>query len=159
EAQDGYDTIEWAAALPQGNGKVGMFGGSYVGATQMLAATASPSHLAGLAPYVTASNYHENWTYQGGVFQQWFHHDSASGLAEDTMRRVVGKETNPLAWKEVLPLDHYPMLPSPDPKSVAPYYYDWVHHPNYDDYWRSVSIEEFYSNIQVPILHMPAWYD
>src|SRR5882672_11289031 len=36
EAADGYDTVEWAAALPYADGKVGMFGGSYVGATQML---------------------------------------------------------------------------------------------------------------------------
>src|SRR4030065_397184 len=36
ESADGYDTVEWAAALPYSNGKVGMFGGSYVGATQML---------------------------------------------------------------------------------------------------------------------------
>ena len=45
ESQDGYDTVEWAAALPYANGKVGMFGGSYVGATQMLAAIAKPPHL------------------------------------------------------------------------------------------------------------------
>ena len=38
ESQDGYDTIEWAAALDCSDGRVGMFGGSYVGATQMLAA-------------------------------------------------------------------------------------------------------------------------
>jgi hypothetical protein len=31
ESPDGYDTVEWAAALPYSNGKVGMFGGSYVG--------------------------------------------------------------------------------------------------------------------------------
>ena len=54
ESQDGYDTVEWAAALPYSNGKVGMFGGSYVGATQMLAAIASPPHLAGILPVVTA---------------------------------------------------------------------------------------------------------
>ena len=34
ESDDGYDTVEWAAALPYSNGKVGMWGGSYVGATQ-----------------------------------------------------------------------------------------------------------------------------
>ena len=44
ESEDGYDTIEWAAALPYSDGKVGMFGGSYVGATQMLAAIAHPPH-------------------------------------------------------------------------------------------------------------------
>src|SRR5882762_2377428 len=64
ESQDGYDTVEWAAALPYSNGKVGMFGGSYVGATQYLAAIASPPHLAGISPDVTASNYHDGWTYQ-----------------------------------------------------------------------------------------------
>src|SRR6267378_3715077 len=32
ESDDGYETVEWAAALPYSNGKVGMFGGSYVGA-------------------------------------------------------------------------------------------------------------------------------
>ena len=72
ESNDGYDTVEWAAALPYSNGKVGMWGGSYVGATQMLTAIAHPPHLAGICPVVTASNYHENWTYQGGAFEQWF---------------------------------------------------------------------------------------
>jgi predicted acyl esterase len=32
ETDDGYDTIEWAAALPYSDGIVGMYGGSYVGA-------------------------------------------------------------------------------------------------------------------------------
>src|SRR5258705_12773641 len=56
ESQDGYDTVEWAAGLPYSNGKVGMFGGSYVGATQFLAALEKPPHLAGICPDVTASN-------------------------------------------------------------------------------------------------------
>ncbi len=38
EMQDGYDSVEWAASLPGSNGKVGMYGFSYVGATQWLAA-------------------------------------------------------------------------------------------------------------------------
>src|SRR5258705_9255761 len=59
EPNDGYDTVEWTATLPYSNGKVGMFGGSYVGATQMLAAITHPPHLAGICPVVTASNYHD----------------------------------------------------------------------------------------------------
>ncbi len=72
ESMDGYDAVEWAAALPYANGKVGMVGGSYVGATQMLAAVTAPPHLMGILPVVTGSNYHENWTYQGGAFTQSF---------------------------------------------------------------------------------------
>ena len=71
EASDGYDAVEWAAALPYSNAKVGMIGDSYVGATQLLAAIAQPPHLAGIMPGITASNYHDGWTYQGGAFLQW----------------------------------------------------------------------------------------
>jgi len=108
---------------------------------------------------VTASNYHENWTYQGGAFEQWFGQSWSSELAENSLARSVAKDTNPLNWKDTLPIVNYPLLAPPDPKSLAPYYRDWLAHPAYDDYWKAVSLEESYSHIQVPILHMAAWYD
>ena len=114
EPDDGYDTVEWAAALPYSNGKVGMWGGSYVGATQMLAAIAHPPHLAGICPVVTASNYHENWTYQGGAFEQWFNESWTSGLAEDTFNRNVVDHTNALGGMWKLPLANYPLFNFPD---------------------------------------------
>lgn len=67
ESQDGYDTIEWAAQLPYSNGKVGLIEGSYMGATQMLAAISHPPHLVGLLPLFTPSDYHDGWVYQGGA--------------------------------------------------------------------------------------------
>lgn len=108
EPNDGYDTVEWAAALPYSNGKVGMFGGSYVGATQMLAAIAHPPHLAGICPVVTASNYHENWTYQGGAFEQWFDEDWTSGLSQNAYERLVWKQVDPVAGSWKLPLTDFP---------------------------------------------------
>ncbi len=159
ESSDGYDTVEWAAGLPYSDGKVGMIGGSYVGATQFLAAVAHPPHLAGIAPDVTASNYHDGWTYQGGAFEQWFNQSWTSGLADDTARRAISKATDPLQWKTVMPLDSYPVLALPEAKPLAPYYFDWLAHPNYDDYWKSLSIEEHYSQIQVPVFNVAAWYD
>ncbi|MBS1851276.1 MAG: CocE/NonD family hydrolase [Acidobacteria bacterium] len=165
ESEDGYDTVEWAAALPYANGKVGMFGGSYVGATQMLTAIAHPPHLAGINPEITASNYHENWTYQGGAFAQWFNQSWGSGLAQDTLNRRVRDETNAMkgAWK--LPLTSYPLFNFPEGNApgsaatLAPYYLDWLAHPSYDDYWKPWSIEEHFGDIQVPALHVAAWYD
>ena len=166
EPDDGYDSVEWAAALPYSNGKVGMFGGSYVGATQMLAAIAHPPHLAGICPVVTASNYHENWTYQGGAFEQWFNESWTSGLAQDTLNRNVSKKTNALPgiWK--LPLTSYPLFNLPDSPgdlystgTLAPYFLDWLAHPNYDDYWKRLSIEEHFADINVPVLTVAAWYD
>lgn len=166
ETDDGYDTVEWAAALPHANGKVGMFGGSYVGATQMLTAIGHPPHLAGICPVVTASNYHENWTYQGGAFEQWFNESWTSGLAQDTLDREIRKGTDAMIGGMILPLKQYPLFNvNIEPGSasataeLAPYFLDWLAHPLYDDYWKQWSIEEHYSDIQVPALVVSAWYD
>jgi hypothetical protein len=159
ESNDGYDTVEWAAALPYSDGKVGMFGGSYVGATQMLTAIAAPPHLAGIFPVVTASNYHENWTYQGGAFEQWFNESWTSGLAQDTHDRFVRENSNALLWAGKLPLLEYPLLDLGATERLAPYFTDWLAHPNYDDYWKQWSIEEHFAKVTVPIYHVAAWYD
>jgi putative CocE/NonD family hydrolase len=159
ESQDGYDTVEWAAALPYANGKVGMFGGSYVGATQYLAAIAKPPHLAGICANYTASNYHDGWTYQGGAFEQWFNESWTTGLAENTMHRRVDAGQNPVAWTQKLPLTSYPVLEAPSAAGLAPYFTDWLAHPNYDDYWKVWSIEDHYAQIQVPVFSFGAWYD
>lgn len=166
EIDDGYDTVEWAAALPHSNGKVGMWGGSYVGATQMLAAIGHPPHLAGICPVVTASNYHENWTYQGGALEQWFDESWTSSLAQDTANRLIRAQTNALVGDRVLPLTGYPVFNIGSvtdgaqlTREFAPYFLDWLAHPTYDSYWKQWSIEENYGKIQVPALTIGAWYD
>jgi hypothetical protein len=166
DSEDGYDAVEWAAALPYSNGKVGMTGGSYVGATQMLAAIAHPPHLAGICPVVTASNYHDGWTYQSGALEQWFDQNWTTQLATNTMWRLIEKDTNALIGAPTLPLTHYsafnyPALPAGAEATaqLAPYYLDWLAHPDYDAYWKQWSIEERFSDIQVPALHIGGWYD
>src|SRR6478735_8415882 len=146
ESDDGFDTVEWAAALPYSNGKVGMWGGSYVGATQMLAAIAHPPHLAGICPVVTASNYHDGWTYQGGAFEQWFDQNWTTQLATNTLWRLIAKNTNALVGAHALPLTQYPSfnyaaLPAgaASTAELAPYYLDWLAHPEYDAYWKQWS--------------------
>ena len=166
ESADGYDTVEWVAALPYSNGKVGMMGGSYVGATQMLTAIAHPPHLAGICPVVTASNYHDGWTYQSGALEQWFDQNWSTQLATNTLWRLIAKNTNALLAAPVLPLTHYPAfnyasLPAGADATaqLATYYLDWLAHPDYDAYWKQWSIEEHYPDIGVPALHIAAWYD
>jgi len=166
ESVDGYDTIEWIAAQPYSDGRVGMFGGSYVGATQMLAAIAHPPHLAGICPIVTASDYHNGWTYQGGAFEQWFDQSWTSGLAQDTLAHQIERIPNAPEDVNVLPLTVYPIfnrnpaaVVNVSASTIAPYFLDWLAHPSFDDYWRRWSIEEHYADIRVPALHTAAWYD
>jgi uncharacterized protein len=159
ESQDGYETVEWVAALPYANGKVGMFGGSYVGATQFLAAISQPPHLSGICPNYTASNYHDGWTYQGGAFEQWFNESWTTGLASDTIGHLAVKSSSAERWTPTLPLLSYPVLAVPSAAELAPYFTDWLKHPSNDDYWKQWSIEEHYSRIQVPVFNIGAWYD
>jgi hypothetical protein len=157
EALDGFDTVEWAAALPYSDGRVGMFGGSYVGATQMLAASAHPPNLEAIFPYVTASEYYEGWTYQSGALAQWFASSWTSGLANDTARRKA--VSRPKEWVSALPLDDYRIISLPAAVDLAPYYRDWVQHETNDAYWREVRVSDHYGQMKVKGLHAGGWHD
>lgn len=172
EAADGYDTVEWCAAQPWSTGKVGMYGRSYVGLTQWQAAIARPPHLAAIIPSITAGNYHEGWAYQGGAFELGFNLSwTLSGLATDTLWRrrndlpdfariwadhLRAIDTMPCAQFPVLPLDAYPPLKV---AGCAPYYFDWLAHPSYDEYWRRLDVGPHHAEINLPVLHIGAWYD
>jgi putative CocE/NonD family hydrolase len=157
EAQDGFDTVEWAAALPYSDGKVGMFGASYVGATQMLAASSQPPHLVAIFPFITASEYYEGWTYQSGALAQWFVSSWTSGLATDTARRRA--VIRPKEWVPSLPIDDYRLISLPSSTDLAPYYRDWVQHETNDDYWRAVKVSDHYGRMTVKALHSGGWHD
>ena len=170
EINDGYDTVEWAASQPWSSGKVGMYGASYVGATQWLAALARPPHLTTIVPNVTASNYHEGWTYQGGAFELGFNMSWTLGsLTLANLRNIASKKTIPPDGGQKLiqavdsmessflslPLKEFPHLKD----GLADYYYDWLAHPDYDDYWKQICIEENHSRLDVPAYNIGGWYD
>lgn len=159
ETEDGYDTVEWAAQLPGSNGDVGMYGGSYVGATQMLAAIGKPPHLAAIFPYVTAAEYYDGWTYQSGALMQWFASSWTTGLAKDTLERMVDSGARPGEWVLRLPVDEYQLLDPPPMEQVAPYFRDWVNHETDDSYWKPWKISEHYPELTVKGLHAGGWHD
>ena len=170
DINDGYDTVEWAAAQPWSSGRVGMFGASYVGATQWLAAITRPPHLTTIVPNVTASNYHNGWTYQGGAFELGFNvswtllnltlanfNTQSAVKSVDQGRRQGLVEAVDSMWDSFreLPTKDFPHLKG----GLADYYYDWLAHPDYDDYWKEMCIEENHSNLSIPALHIGGWYD
>ena len=54
-----------------------------------------------------------------------------------------------------LPLKDFPHLNG----GLADYYFDWLQHPSFDDYWKKLCIEEQHSNINVPAMNIGGWYD
>ena len=161
EAQDGYDTVEWAAGLPYGDGRVGMFGDSYFAATATLAALAHPPHLAGVFVVFPACDYNDGFGYQGGAFLQQLMEGWTSGVALNTLERRVQKDMPMSRWEMELPLGEYPVL-APQGVSgpgLAPYFFDWISHPNYDDYWKQWLTDLHADAVNVPIYQVAGWYD
>jgi putative CocE/NonD family hydrolase len=176
EAKDGYDTIEWIAQQPWSDGKVGMLGDSYLGIVQLLAATQTPPHLVCIFPRVAYSDQYKQWTYTGGAF--------AYGLNVSWMTLLMSTRTNQSEYANLLMPDGTPRWwgsdPAPQPiGTMAGEKYwqlpvmstgdamgrhteswkEWLRHPAYDDYWKTVSIENKYPAIAVPAYLVDGWYD
>jgi uncharacterized protein len=168
EMNDGYDTVEWAAQLPNSTGKVGMYGFSYVGATQWLAATQAPPHLAAIVPAHTSSDYYDGWFYEGGAFSLAFAESwPLSGLVNSAIWRLgqqkvvdhvnAGKDQMQAVYA-YLPIGRLPWL-MPEQGDVAGYFFDWVKHNTRDEYWKQWSIRDRWSKITVPAMNVGGWYD
>jgi hypothetical protein len=67
ETQDAYEITEWLASQPWCDGKVGMWGGSYLGITQLMAASTKPPHLKAIFPIVALFDLY-GVVYHGGIF-------------------------------------------------------------------------------------------
>jgi uncharacterized protein len=168
DQEDGYDTVEWAAGLPGSNGKVGMYGSSYVGATQWLAAVTTPPHLVTIVPANTASDYYDGWTYEGGEFrlafvEPWAIETIATTAAKNrhddaAVRQLQAAAADPTRWLDFRPFKDLPPMQPADPK-IAPWYFDWIRHWTRDDYWKRWSIRDRYSSVKVPVLDIEGWYD
>ncbi|KXX60337.1 CocE/NonD family hydrolase [Rhodococcus sp. LB1] len=67
ESEDNYDIIEWLAAQPNSNGRIGQMGSSYGSITSYRAAALKPPHLTTIVPIVSPTNIYSEWVYPGGV--------------------------------------------------------------------------------------------
>ncbi len=67
EGQDCHDVIEWLAAQPWCNAKVGMSGTSYLAFSQWFTAAEQPPHLAAINPWEGLSDAYRDLTTRGGM--------------------------------------------------------------------------------------------
>src|SRR6202451_2063980 len=67
EAVDFYDAIEWAAAQPWCNGKVGLNGISYYAINQWFVANLQPPSLKAIVPWEGFADIYRDALYHGGI--------------------------------------------------------------------------------------------
>ena len=99
ETKDIYDCIEWAAAQPWCDGKVGMNGISYFATNQWYVAQHKPPHLVAICVWEGCADWYREFTRHGGIycgfldniFPRAFHR-AQYGLGERGLRsRVTGE--------------------------------------------------------------------
>lgn len=155
EANDGLDTMDWIAAQPWSNGKIGTLGGSYVGYTQIAPAVHNPKNLVAIAASVTTGNIFNDWTYMDGPLLLSF----GIGWADSDMNGHGMQYSMGTDWKTVY--RHLPLITMDQAASQNnPGYRALLMHPRANDpFWHGISIEKEMSNISVPFLTVSGWYD
>lgn len=165
EGRDGAEAIAWLRHHPACNGKIGMYGFSYQGATQLLAAAEQPEGLVCIAPHMTAADLYHGWFYHQGALRL----SSTLGwgiqmLREDARRRGLREASERLeaAWSNVraqanfVPYGKHPVISDP---ALPAYVRDWVSNREPGKYWPEMDISTRPHQIMIPALHIAGWYD
>jgi putative CocE/NonD family hydrolase len=166
EGKDGYDTIEWAAAQPWSNGRVGTFGLSYPGAVQWLAAIETPPHLEAMVPAMTFSRPSNFWYTGGGVVDLSWPAWIWLNIAPDVRRKkgLAGPTTGTDAratWGKLGAeiVNRLPVTDVPELDSVAPWFRAWYTHPVDDPWWDWADLTSKYGGVKAAVLNLSAWHD
>jgi uncharacterized protein len=167
DGHDGYDTIEWAAAQPWSNGKVGTAGASYEAWTQYSAAMLSPPHLVAMFPVVGSGSFFHN-SFSGGVpnmnMSQWDLYMAQTSKEAETMPAARAELEaifkNPDPWLQLPPRQRAEILkPFPDYMKI---FLDAYAHPALDSYWKQQDLYpagNYRKFKDVPMFFISGWYD
>lgn len=170
EKHDGYDTVQWAAHQSWANGKVGMYGGSYVGYTQWAAAAMRPPALKCIIPSITfcdvRSAFYKGGALTMGVAVSWNLVSTAFMNLQKLQVDQTTKDQLLAQWIAAvdqmangdtfmqLPLKDMPVLGTTD---LTPFYTDMLSDPMTHEMWAAIRCA--HDNISIPALHIGGWYD
>lgn len=174
ESEDGFDTVAWAAQLPYCDGQVGMYGASYFGLTQWLAAIQQPPALKAMVPFITYCDPRNGVAFRGGALELGLNANWHLGMGFDVYikrfredRAALGAgfvglagELDGLAAEGFasLPLNEFaPLRRQP----VAPAFFDVVAAGGGDglDDAKHPAILGKHHLVEAPTFNIGGWYD
>ena len=136
EQRDLYDIIEWIAAQPWSNKKVGGIGQSYYCMSQWFMGIQNPPHLACLGAYDGLNDPYRFMGYPGGIEAAFTGYWLNASVRVSNLYPANG--------------DH--------PRQVEPdLFLEMQKHPFYDDFWRERTAAEHLDKITVPLFSIGVW--
>lgn len=161
DGDDAYYILDWISKQPWCNGKIGIYGGSYLGFSQWSAVKKVHPALKTIVPLVSVGA-GIDFPMQNGVFMsyalRWIHFVANNKLTD------LNDFQNNKKWDDVFTqyykngssfrsLDKIEGNPSP-------LFQRWLDHPTYDSYWQNMTPQkEAFANINIPILSTTGYYD
>jgi uncharacterized protein len=165
EGRDGAETIAWLRGHWASNGRVGMYGFSYQGATQLLAAVEQPEGLQCIAPHMTAADLYHGWFYHQGALRLSSSLGWGVQMLREDARRLGLRETSDTleaAWANIraqamhVPYGKHPAIAD---DALPSYVRDWFAHHEAGAYWSGLDISARAERITIPVLHIAGWFD
>ena len=164
DAQDGYDTVEWAAKLPDANGKVGTFGASYNAFLQWRLAALRPPSLVAMAAFSIPARYTDlegPGAIRPGRRLHWWvttispdirRKAGRPGIQTKAEARKLWNKDDGKSWLYFLP---WSKLPRSAFEDETPFVRHWLKNPHLDP-WK---LHEGCPEIAVPNLDIVGWHD
>ena len=157
EAADGEDTLNWLVAQPWCNGRVGMFGDSYLAATGFHAALTGHPALCALVPRFMAGDCWKRAYYCDGAFSlgltwSWLCFECSASTSEAALMPLF----DVAALLRSLPIAELDVASG---AGVVPWYRDYVTRNQYGPHWEPTDVRRHFSRVRAPMLLIGGWYD
>jgi uncharacterized protein len=161
DAEDAYHIINWISKQRWCNGKIGMYGGSYLGFSQWASVKHLNPALKTIVPQV-AVGAGIDFPMQNGIFMsytlRWLHYVMDSKLTDDDDFENVKK------WQTVFGnwyKNGYSFRSLDSLEGTSNYIFQrWLHHPAYDSYWQNMTPQkQEYSKINIPVFTISGYWD
>ena len=153
ETKDFYDCIEWAAAQPWSNGKIGLNGVSYYAINQWHVASLQPPHLAAICAWEGAADWYRDMTHHGGIlcsfWANWY------DMQVKTVQFGAGERGRRSRVHEGLVCGPYTLTEHELAKNRCDFGNEIRAHPLDDEYHRARSPK--WEKVTVPLLSAANW--
>jgi putative CocE/NonD family hydrolase len=160
ESTDTFDTIDWLLAnLPGHNGRVGIYGTSYLGwSTLMGTLNPHPALRAACEEAAAADMFLGDDFHHNGAFRLSYAYEYAVSL-ETARTNVPVRLARADAYDWYLELGPLRTVNLHHLRGAIPSWNDFVDHPNYDSFWQRRALPRLLGEPEVPVLHVAGWWD
>jgi hypothetical protein len=161
ETTDAWDTVDWLVKnIPNNNGRAGFTGTSYDGWTAVMAAldphpaVKAIVEQASPADMFLGDDFHHN-----GAFRLSYGFEYSAELETSSTENYYFKFDRADTFEWYLGLGPLSNVDERYFHGKIPTWEDFVHHPNYDEFWKRQAFARYLTAVKVPMLHVAGWWD